>query len=106
MESSARNAESCNWLFPRKRAKRIDKLAALDWPPHILQRVDAAEASMLAGIELAHGGLWFPAGGWVVPPRMCAALAANPAIVQLTGYRVGIPDSRECWLACGGEKPA
>ena len=74
--------------FSAEEAKRIDKLAALHWPPHILQYVDAAEASRLAGIELAYGGLWFPAGGWVVPPRFCAELAANPAIVRRTGHRV------------------
>ncbi len=74
--------------FSAEEAKRIDKLAALDWPPHVLQHVDAAEASLLAGIELAHGGLWFPAGGWVVPPRMCAALASNPAIAHFTSHRV------------------
>ncbi|MEO6421875.1 MAG: FAD-dependent 5-carboxymethylaminomethyl-2-thiouridine(34) oxidoreductase MnmC, partial [Candidatus Nitrotoga sp.] len=73
--------------FSEHEAKRIDRLAALDWPLHVLRRVDAAEASRLAGIELAHGGLWFPAGGWLVPPQMCSALAASPAIVQRTGYR-------------------
>ncbi|SCX84388.1 tRNA 5-methylaminomethyl-2-thiouridine biosynthesis bifunctional protein [Nitrosospira sp. Nl5] len=74
--------------FSAKEAKRIDKLAALGWPPHVLRRVDAAEASGLAGIELAYGGLWFPAGGWLVPPRLCAELAASPGIVQRTGHRV------------------
>ncbi|CAH1190604.1 tRNA (mnm(5)s(2)U34)-methyltransferase / FAD-dependent cmnm(5)s(2)U34 oxidoreductase [Candidatus Nitrotoga sp. BS] len=73
--------------FSEHEAKRIDRLAALDWPAHVLRRVDAAEASQLAGIELAHGGLWFPAGGWLVPPQMCAALATNSAIEQRTGYR-------------------
>ncbi|RFC33473.1 MAG: tRNA 5-methylaminomethyl-2-thiouridine biosynthesis bifunctional protein [Candidatus Nitrotoga sp. SPKER] len=79
--------------FSAREAKRIDRLAALDWPKHLLRRVDAAEASKLAGIELAHGGLWFPAGGWVVPPQMCAALAASPAIVQRTGCHA------ESWTA-------
>jgi len=37
---------------------------------------------------VAYGGLWFPAGGWLVPPRLCAALAANPAIEQLSAYRM------------------
>ncbi|CAH1086199.1 bifunctional tRNA (5-methylaminomethyl-2-thiouridine)(34)-methyltransferase MnmD/FAD-dependent 5-carboxymethylaminomethyl-2-thiouridine(34) oxidoreductase MnmC [Candidatus Nitrotoga sp. 1052] len=73
--------------FSAQEAKRIDRLAALDWPAHVLRRVDAAEASELTGIELAHGGLWFPAGGWLVPPQMCEALAASPAIVRRTGYR-------------------
>ncbi|CAH1903504.1 tRNA (mnm(5)s(2)U34)-methyltransferase / FAD-dependent cmnm(5)s(2)U34 oxidoreductase [Candidatus Nitrotoga sp. HW29] len=74
--------------FSGREAKRIDRLAQLDWPSHVLRRVDAAEASRLAGIELVHGGLWFPAGGWLVPPQMCAALAAHSAIVQRTGYCV------------------
>ncbi len=74
--------------FSGEEAKRIGKLAALDWPPHVLKRVDAAEASVLAGIELAHGGLWFPAGGWLVPPRMCAALAESPTITQHIGHLV------------------
>lgn len=74
--------------FSAEESKRIDKLAALHWPPHILQYVDAAEASSLAGIELAYGGLWFPAGGWVAPARFCAELAASPAITKRTGHRV------------------
>ncbi len=74
--------------FSADETKRIDKLAALGWPSHVMRRVDAAEASYLAGIEVAYGGLWFPAGGWLVPPRLCAALAANPAIEQLSAYRV------------------
>lgn len=72
--------------FSDDETSRIEKLAALDWPPHILQHVDVAEASSLAGLKLAHGGLWFPAGGWVVPARMCAALAADPRIEQWLGY--------------------
>ncbi|MGH8685041.1 MAG: bifunctional tRNA (5-methylaminomethyl-2-thiouridine)(34)-methyltransferase MnmD/FAD-dependent 5-carboxymethylaminomethyl-2-thiouridine(34) oxidoreductase MnmC [Nitrosospira sp.] len=74
--------------FSAEEARRIDKLAALGWPPHVLRRVDAAEASSLAGIELAHGGLWFPASGWLVPPKLCAELVASPAIVQRTAHRV------------------
>ena len=72
--------------FSADETKRIDKLIALGWSPHVMRRVDAAEASSLAGIEVAHGGLWFPAGGWLVPPRLCAALAANPAIERLTDH--------------------
>lgn len=60
--------------------KRIGKLAALEWPPHLLQAVDAEQASALAGLEMAQGGLWFPAAGWVVPPEVCARLAAHPNI--------------------------
>ncbi len=85
--------------FSADEAKRIDKLVALGWPSHVMQRVDAAEASRLAGIELAHGGLWFPAGGWLVPPRLCAALAENLAIARLTGHRVkSLAPVKNGWL--------
>jgi tRNA 5-methylaminomethyl-2-thiouridine biosynthesis bifunctional protein len=72
--------------FCAEEVKRIDKLAALGWPAHLMRRVDSGEASTLAGIELAYGGLWFPAGGWLVPPLMCAALINNPAITPHTGH--------------------
>jgi tRNA 5-methylaminomethyl-2-thiouridine biosynthesis bifunctional protein len=85
--------------FSADETKRIDKLVALGWPPQVMQRVDAAEASSLAGIEVAHGGLWFPAGGWLAPPRLCAALTENPAIERLTGRRVkSLAAVKDGWL--------
>jgi tRNA 5-methylaminomethyl-2-thiouridine biosynthesis bifunctional protein len=74
--------------FSADETKRIDKLAALNWPEHVLRPVDASEASRLAGITLPNGGLWFPAGGWVVPPEMCIALTKSAAILLSSGCRV------------------
>jgi len=54
----------------------------------VLQAVDAARASQLAGIRLKHGGLWFPAGGWAVPPEVCARLADHPLIKHKFGQEV------------------
>jgi len=76
--------------FSEREATRIERLLALDWPPHLLQRVNAAQASTLAGIELQQGGLWFPAGGWVAPPLWCARLADHPGIVQRVARDVEI----------------
>ncbi len=45
------------------------------WPGQTLfQSVSAPEASELAGVPLAHGGLYFPHLGWVAPGALCAAL--------------------------------
>ena len=63
-------------------AKRIAKLSVQEWPENLLQVVVAATASELVGMKMTHGGLWFPAGGWVVPPQVCARLADHPLIIR------------------------
>ncbi len=68
--------------------KRIARLAEQQWPEHLLQFVDAAQASRLAGVEMSYGGLWFPAGGWVVPPVLCANLVKDSNITQRLGHDV------------------
>ena len=40
-----------------------------------LMQVDWSEASDIAGVALAHGGLYFPRSGWLDPAALCAALA-------------------------------
>jgi len=67
-------------------ATRIARLARRAWPASLLEFVDAARASALAGVPLAHGGLWFPAGGWVVPPQLCARLAEDDRIALRLGH--------------------
>ena len=66
--------------------KRIARLAEQEWPAHLLRFVDAAQATALAGMEMAHGGLWFPGGGWVVPPALCARLADDARIALHLGH--------------------
>ena len=46
-----------------------------------LTQVDAATASDLAGVALAHGGLYFPQSGWLEPATLCAALAQNSHVM-------------------------
>lgn len=92
--------------------KRIAKLVAQEWPGHLLRPVDAAEATALTGMEMAHGGLWFPGGGWVVPSALCARLADHERIALRlghaaealtktgTGWRVAGHDAQgESWVA-------
>ena len=83
-------------------AKRIAKLSAQEWPAHLLQAVDAATASELVGMEMAHGGLWFPAGGWVVPPQVCVRLADHPLITQRLCCEVrSLERTASGWCASG-----
>lgn len=68
--------------------KRIARLAEQVWPEHLLQFVDAAQAGHLAGVEMQYGGLWFPGGGWVVPPALCEALVRDARITRRMGHEV------------------
>lgn len=82
--------------------KRIARLAEKEWPAHLLQFVDAVQAGHLAGIEMQYGGLWFPSGGWVVPPALCAALVRDARITQRLGHEVAtLEQSPAGWCASG-----
>jgi tRNA 5-methylaminomethyl-2-thiouridine biosynthesis bifunctional protein len=82
--------------------KRIARLAEKEWPQHVLQFVDATQAGKLAGIEMQYGGLWFPSGGWVVPPALCAALVRDARISQCLGHEVAaLEQSAAGWRASG-----
>ncbi|OIR14764.1 tRNA 5-methylaminomethyl-2-thiouridine biosynthesis bifunctional protein MnmC [mine drainage metagenome] len=87
---------------PDAEAKRIARLATLEWPAHLLQAVNAAMATELVGMKMAHGGLWFPAGGWVVPPQVCARLAQHPLVTQRLGCEVtALERTASGWCASG-----
>jgi tRNA 5-methylaminomethyl-2-thiouridine biosynthesis bifunctional protein len=82
--------------------KRIGRLQEQDWPEHLLQFVDAAKATQLAGAEMNYGGLWFPAGGWIVPPKLCAKLASHVHITQRLGHEVAILEKSDIgWRVSG-----
>ena len=84
--------------------KRISRLTELNWPAHLMQFVDAVQASELAGVGMTFGGLWFPAGGWVVPPRVCGVLASDARITQRLGHDVEILEETDTgWRLSGRE---
>ena len=55
--------------------------------PRLVRVVNAAEASALAGVALAHGGLHLPGSGWIVPPAACARALDHPLIETRPGCR-------------------
>ncbi|WP_124407780.1 bifunctional tRNA (5-methylaminomethyl-2-thiouridine)(34)-methyltransferase MnmD/FAD-dependent 5-carboxymethylaminomethyl-2-thiouridine(34) oxidoreductase MnmC [Pseudomonas sp. R4-39-08] len=65
--------------FNPKEAERQAQLAEA-FAPDLLHRVDAAQAQAHAGIPLEMGGLFFPEGGWVNPPALCAWQARHPGV--------------------------
>ncbi len=88
--------------FSPNENKRIARLAEREWPAHLLRFVDAAEAGALMGMEMVHGGLWFPGGGWVVPPELCARLADDARIEKRLAHTVeSLTKADAGWRAAG-----
>ncbi|POA31256.1 bifunctional tRNA (5-methylaminomethyl-2-thiouridine)(34)-methyltransferase MnmD/FAD-dependent 5-carboxymethylaminomethyl-2-thiouridine(34) oxidoreductase MnmC [Pseudomonas sp. GW456-12-1-14-TSB6] len=68
--------------FNEKERERQAQLAAA-FPEDLLQWLDQPEAQACAGIGLAHGGLYYPEGGWVHPPALCQAQSTQPGVTLL-----------------------
>ncbi|MDR9862830.1 bifunctional tRNA (5-methylaminomethyl-2-thiouridine)(34)-methyltransferase MnmD/FAD-dependent 5-carboxymethylaminomethyl-2-thiouridine(34) oxidoreductase MnmC [Pseudomonas baetica] len=73
--------------FNSKEAERHAQLAEA-FPHDLLQWLDQPQAQARAGVGLAHGGLYYPEGGWVHPPALCQAHAAQPNIELLSHHDV------------------
>ena len=73
--------------FNAKEAERHAQLAAA-FPQDLVQWLEQAEAQVRAGVSLAHGGLYYPEGGWVHPPALCQAQAAQPNIQLFSHHEV------------------
>jgi tRNA 5-methylaminomethyl-2-thiouridine biosynthesis bifunctional protein len=68
--------------FNAKEAERQAQLAAA-FSPSLVHLLDQPQAQARAGIELAHGGLFYPEGGWVHPPALCQWQASSTNIQWL-----------------------
>jgi tRNA 5-methylaminomethyl-2-thiouridine biosynthesis bifunctional protein len=53
-----------------------DTVRELALPPDFAAFLEHDAATALIGHDLAHGGWWFPGGGWVSPGSVCNALLA------------------------------
>ncbi len=65
-------------------------LAALGLPEGFVRWMSAEEAAAAHHAGVPRGGLWFPQGGWVAPPDICAAqlAQAGAAVTARFGCRV------------------
>lgn len=50
----------------------------------LVQFVDAAQATQIAGVNIHHSALYFPAAGWINPRKLCESLTGHPAIRVIT----------------------
>lgn len=102
-----RDWDECGVLqlgFNAKEAERQAQLAAA-FPPALVHQLDQPQAQALAGVELAHGGLFYPEGGWVHPPALCQFQALHPNIDVLTHHDVlQLEQIDGQWLARQGEQ--
>ncbi len=102
-----RDWDDCGVLqlaFNTKEAERQAQLATA-FPTNLLHLLDQSEAQAVAGIGLAHGGLFYPEGGWVHPPALCQWQAAHPQIQLLTHHdALELRKVEGRWQAWDGER--
>lgn len=85
-------------------ATRQHALAAA-FSPDLLRQVNATEASHIAGVTLPAGGVYFPEGGWVHPPSLCAALVAHRGITVMAHREVlRLERTHDRWQAMTGDE--
>lgn len=102
-----RDWDDCGVLQLAFNAKEVERQAQLAaaFPADLLHLLDQSEAQAVAGIGLAHGGLFYPQGGWVHPPALCQWQAGHPRI-QLLTHRdaLELRKVKDQWQAWNGEQ--
>lgn len=90
--------------FDAKEAQRQAHLAEA-FAPDLLHLLDREQAEAQAGIALAHGGLFFPEGGWVHPPALCNWQAQQAGVTVLPLHDVlDLRRVEGAWQAWDGER--
>lgn len=90
--------------FNAKEAERHGQLAAA-FPEDLLQWLEQPEAQARAGVGVAHGGLFYPEGGWVHPPALCQAQAMHVNIELLSHHHaLELRKVADQWQAFDGER--
>ena len=60
--------------WDQKSHDKIQQMLAMALPEALAQEVDREQAERLAGVALGCGGIHYPAGGWLAPAELTAAL--------------------------------
>lgn len=62
--------------FDEKSRNKIAKMLQIQWPEQLAQAMSREQLSALAGLDCAHDGIHYPAGGWLCPSDLTSALIA------------------------------
>ena len=96
--------------FDERSRKRLDKIFnGQRWPTSILQQIDSATASKIAGIELQEQALYYPLGGWVCPQQLCQIAVQQAEATGLCEFITNcaierIEQTSNGWLLISGEQ--
>ncbi|MGM8227710.1 bifunctional tRNA (5-methylaminomethyl-2-thiouridine)(34)-methyltransferase MnmD/FAD-dependent 5-carboxymethylaminomethyl-2-thiouridine(34) oxidoreductase MnmC [Cellvibrio sp. ARAG 10.3] len=72
-----------------------------DHAKDLVRFVDAQQASELAGVPVACGGLYFPSAGWINPHLLCKALVQHPNIQVTCNTQVmSLQQQHDGWSLC------
>lgn len=85
-----------------KSAALAGTLETLAFPSNWVRQVDRDEASALAGLPLARGGVFFAQGMLVQPNRLIDALLATPGVTLLPGQAARVEPCGQGWRVLDG----
>ncbi|OAM53038.1 FAD-dependent cmnm(5)s(2)U34 oxidoreductase [Methylovorus sp. MM2] len=90
--------------FNAKELTRCKAIAENELPSDLLRYVSKEEAGDLAGIPVAHEGLFFPSAGWVKPSALCNRLLDHRNITIATERNaIQLKKVGEHWQVWGGQ---
>ncbi|CAH0990527.1 tRNA 5-methylaminomethyl-2-thiouridine biosynthesis bifunctional protein MnmC [Sinobacterium norvegicum] len=107
---SPRDGQLCGTLqlaFNAKELRQAEKIAdSFSHQDDLVQFQSADQASLTAGTTCEHGGLFYPASGWLHPKSACLALSQHPRIKVITETRVSqLEHTGSQWqLHCQGQQ--
>lgn len=80
-----------------------ETLRQLQFPTEWVRAVDRDEASSLAGVSVARGGLFFSQGMLLRPAALIPALLNTPGVRRVTGHATALIRSASGWLVSGAD---
>ncbi|MFY0475192.1 bifunctional tRNA (5-methylaminomethyl-2-thiouridine)(34)-methyltransferase MnmC2/FAD-dependent 5-carboxymethylaminomethyl-2-thiouridine(34) oxidoreductase MnmC1 [Achromobacter marplatensis] len=86
-----------------KSAALASTLETLAFPSSWVRQVDRDEASALAGLPLARGGVFFSQGMLVQPNRLIDALLATAGVTLLPGKAARVEPAAQGWRVVDGQ---